>query len=106
MGWILLVAASLVLTCVSWPANALQSFIGNVQQVQGTFMPGSFTFSLSDGNAACPAGKQLTWINSNPDNVKAVYATVVTAIASSKKIYFFMDDDDTSCTGRFIYIIN
>lgn len=67
-------------------------------------MPSRIHFTLSEGNAACPVGKTLVWANSSQDNNKAVYATLVSALVSGKKVKFYIEDNDQSCTGKFVYI--
>lgn len=93
-----------LLLFVSEPASALQVFSGRVTGIELTYMPGSIRFSLDGGNAACPAGKTLTWQNSNAENNKVVYAALVTALAGGQKILFYINDNDQSCIGQFIYL--
>src|SRR5687768_10954553 len=94
----------LLLFPFSTNAFALQSIIGKVTAIEVSYMPESVRFTLDQGNAACPAGKVLTWQNANLDNNKAVYAAVTAALASGQRIEFFIEDNDQLCKGRFIYI--
>lgn len=85
-------------------AEALQYIYGRVTSIEASYMPAQVPFSLTSGNAACPAGKPLYWANSNVDNNKAIYAALMTSLTTGKEIIFIMDDDDNKCIGRFIYL--
>lgn len=88
------------------PASALQIVTGKVKEIEVTYMPGQVNFTLSEGNATCPAGKTLIWKNSNPENNKAIYTALASALVGGKLIKFYIDDNDDSCIGKFIYIID
>lgn len=87
------------------PANALQYLTGRVTQIEGTYMPTQIPFNLSEGNDSCPAGKPLYWAK-DQENTKAIYAMLMSAFVSGKRITFIMNDNDTSCKGQFIYMVN
>jgi hypothetical protein len=95
---------ALLLMVANKPAFALQVFFGRVTGIELTYMPSAIKFSLDSGNAACPAGKTLTWQNANAENNKVVYSALTTALASRQKIVFYINDDDLTCVGRFIYL--
>lgn len=95
--------ALLCLLSASGSAHALQSFAGKVRKIEATYMPTQMYFTLSEGNTACPAGKQLVWAGSAENN-KAIYSTLLSALSTGKNIRFIMDDNDQSCVGRFLYI--
>lgn len=94
----------MLLLLFSGAASALQTFSGRVGKIEATYMPASIMFTLTEGNATCPAGKTLVWANANQENNKAIYAALLSAYVSDKKIRFYMDDNDKSCTGKFIYL--
>lgn len=95
-----------VLLFAAAPASALQILTGKVKDIEVSYMPGQVRFRLSEGNAACPAGKQLIWTNSNPENNKAVYAALAAALSSGKSVSFYIDDNDESCIGKFFYMVD
>ncbi|WP_349780265.1 hypothetical protein [Xanthomonas sp. WHRI 7065] len=92
------------LTAVSGKADAFQYISGQVTSIEASYMPTKIPFVLSVGNAACPAGKPVYWENSSVDNNKAIYATLVTALTTGKKVTFIIGDDDKSCIGKFLYL--
>jgi len=91
---------------LSGSADALQIIEGRVVQVEATYMPSQIPFVLSEGNATCPAGQTLYWTGNTQENTKAIYATLISAFVSGKRIRFIMDDNDVSCRGKFIYIFD
>jgi len=99
------IAVGVALLAGSTPAAALQHFAGHVTSMEITYMPSSIRFTLDQGNAACPVNKQLAWISSNPESTKAVSAALTTAMVSGLRIDFFIDDNDTSCVGKFVYLV-
>lgn len=92
------------LLLVTGSADALQMFTGKVREIEATYMPDVIQFYLTEGNAACPAGKTLVWRKSQ-DNNKAVYAALLSAWAGNKNIRFYIEDNDASCVGKFIYVV-
>jgi hypothetical protein len=86
-------------------AHALQAFQGKVTTLEPTYLPGMVAFAMDVGNPSCPAGTWLFWINADSSNNKAVYATLLTALSTGKKITFHMNDGDTSCTGKYLHLI-
>jgi hypothetical protein len=83
---------------------ALQAFEGTVTMVETTYMPTRVVFQMSNGVPACPAGSFLVWENTATNN-QAVYAGLLTAFASGKRVRFHINDNDTSCRGQFIHLI-
>ena len=45
------------------------------------------------------------WKNADPENNKAVYATLMTALAADKNVRFHINDGDTTCTGKHLHLI-
>ncbi|TBV73262.1 hypothetical protein [Pseudoxanthomonas winnipegensis] len=95
-----------VLLFAAAPASALQMITGKVKEIEVSYMPGQVRFTLTEGNATCPAGKQLIWTNSNAENNKAVYAALAAALSSGKAVRFYFDDGDESCIGKFFYMVD
>jgi hypothetical protein len=94
------------LTIFSTSASALDQITGHITFLEPTYMPGRFVFQLDSGTANCPAGKWLTWINSDAANVRAVYATALSAIVARSKINFFVESGDTICNGKYMHLRN
>ena len=88
-------------------AYATEFITGKLSFVDPAAMPTTLLFVMTDGgNATCPTGTALRWSKPDPENMKAVYALLLTALAGDKQIRFYFDDGDTSCTGTFIHILN
>ncbi len=100
----LVVGLSLVIT--SNTAFALESWVGTVILIEPTYLPSSIAFQMDSGNTTCPAGKWLQWSNPDQANNKAVYATLLTAFTTGKKVRFHINDGDTTCTGQYFHILN
>ncbi|MBN6112317.1 hypothetical protein JR063_12095 [Xanthomonas sp. CFBP 8700] len=98
--------AGFCLVPLSGAAEAFQVITGRVVEIEATYMPSRIPFTLSEGNATCPAGHALLWANNTQENTKAIYATLMSALVSGKQIKVFLEDNDTSCTGKFIYLVN
>jgi hypothetical protein len=86
------------------PAQAIQFITGHVTLLEPTYMPGKFVLQMDVGNTACPAGTWLTWEKPASENVRAAYATALTALMSGKTINFVINDNDTTCQGQFFHI--
>lgn len=69
-------------------------------------MPNRIQIQMDVGNNACPAGSWLIWQNSNLENNKSIYALLLAALSSGKKINFITEDNDKTCMGKFIYIFD
>lgn len=98
--------AFLFFMTVCGAANAIQEIVGKVKLIEATFMPARIKFRMDAGNTACPAGAWLKWENVSQENNKVVMSFLMTALVSGKKIAFFIEDNDTTCTGKFIHLIN
>ncbi|AWV05773.1 hypothetical protein C9I47_0047 [Lysobacter maris] len=86
-------------------AQALQNFTGKVTSIEVTYMPGKLVFALDAGNAACPAGKGLTWNKADQENNKAVMAALATSMSTGLRVKFYIEDDDIACVGRYVYLV-
>ncbi|MCW0399898.1 hypothetical protein NG831_21260 [Xanthomonas sacchari] len=105
MRYILAWGLALLWIFQSDSANALQMITGKVTQIEATYMPTQIPFLLSEGNPTCPAGKPVYWAKDQENN-KAIYAMLMSAFVSGKRVTFIMDDNDTSCAGKFIYMVD
>jgi hypothetical protein len=85
-------------------ALALEEIIGHVTLLEPTYLPGTIAFYLDNGSASCPVGRMLRWAKPDLENNKAVYATLLTAIAAGNRVRFYVNDGDTSCVGQFLHI--
>ena len=81
---------------------ALEAIHGKVTELQPTGMPNNVAFKMDGGSASCPAGTWLLWAKSDPANNKAMYALILTALVSGKKVTMYITDGDTSCTGNHL----
>lgn len=99
-------AIFVVISLVSLPASALQMITGRVLTIEATYMPVAVQLAVDSGNAACPTGTWLKWKKADLENNKAVYAMLLAAQASGKKVNFFINDNDTKCEGQFIHLIS
>ncbi|QNM94834.1 hypothetical protein [Chitinimonas koreensis] len=81
---------------------------GRVKVVEGTYVPDSVTFNIDVAAGNCPAGGWLTWSSpsSDPstrrDNVKAVYALLLTAKATGGTVTLF--GSNNGCKVEFIHL--
>lgn len=76
-----------------------------VSLVEPTYMPGIVSFQLAGGTATCPVGTWLHWQQS-ADNNKAVYAALLTALATGRRVTFYVANGDTTCTGQFLHVLS
>ncbi len=78
--------------------------------VEPTYMPNSITVMIDGGAGSCPKGTVLTWNgqgatdSDRKDNVKAVLATLLTAISSNKTVRLF--GYNNGCQLRLMNILN
>jgi len=96
--------SSILALLVSLPCYGWQTVLGQVTELEATYLPTTIMFKMSTGSSVCPAGAWLKWANSNTENNKAVYATLLTAAVSGTSILFYIADGDTTCTGAFIHV--
>ena len=85
---------------------------GKVTAVEGSYIPNSVYFKLDTGTGSCAAGTWLVWTGnfhgvSQPANVKAVFAQLLTAFTTGKTINFYGFDsyEGTACLGQHIHIV-
>lgn len=85
-------------------AYALEHVDAKVTLLEATYMPTSVAFMLSEGTAACPANNFLFWSRSAENN-KAVYAMLMAAMISGKKIQVVFNDADSSCIPQYLHLV-
>jgi len=86
-------------------AHAIEHVVAKVSVVESSYMPGTVTFILADGTAQCPTGKWLVW-QRDPENNKATYAMLMTAIVSGKKVKVYFDNGDSTCVPRHLHLVD
>lgn len=88
-------------------AHAFQTLEGHITTVEPTYMPATVQFSMDSGSSLCPVGAWLKWSKTNNiDNNKAVYATLVSAFISGKRIRLYINDGDSNCYGVAMHLID
>jgi hypothetical protein len=100
------------LALATTPASAIQYIAGRITQLEPTYMPDRIGLQMDSTNRAahpnCVAGNWLWWTNGSAaggtQNSQAVYATMLAALLSRKKVDFVVDDNDPGCNGRFFHI--
>lgn len=97
------IAIMLAISLVTAQAQALENVVAKVIVVESSYMPATVSFRLSAGTASCPAGKWLIW-QRDIENNKAVYAMLMSALVSDKKINIYFDDGDVSCVPKFMHL--
>lgn len=98
-----------VFAAVSVPAvvsAAETSFEGKVSVVEPSYLPTHIAFQMYAGNSTCPSGAWLNWTNTDTEQVRGVYATLLTALASGKKVRFYMLEGDTACNGTHLHLLD
>jgi hypothetical protein len=96
----------LLLALSSHTALALEVIVGHGVALEPTYMPGYISFEMDAGSASCPTGRWLLWKNPDTANNKAVYATLMQAMATGKKIRFHINDGDANCQGQYIHLLS
>ena len=91
--------------CFSLQALALENTVARVVRLEGTFMPSFIKFQLDGGTSTCGAYSWLTW-QKDGDNNKAVYATLLAALVSNKRVELYINNGDSSCTGQYIHLVD
>lgn len=87
-------------------ALAYQTIEGHVTLLEPTYLPTVIAFSMDAGSSVCPAGGWLRWSKSSTDNNKAVYATLLSAFTTGKRVRFYINDGDTNCMGVAMHLID
>jgi len=85
---------------------ALESATGHVTYLEPTFLPAIVQFTLDSGSASCPAGTYLKWQKSDQSNNKAVYATLMLALSTGRRVRLYINDADTTCVGQFLHLLS
>jgi hypothetical protein len=72
---------------------------GYVVHIETTYYPSFLVFTLSGGDATCPAGKSLTYQSSNIENMKAALAALMSSDLSQHSLYAYYDTTVASPFG-------
>jgi hypothetical protein len=96
--------AMLVAMLLTNQAHALNAVVANVSLVESTYMPGNVAFILTNGTALCPSGRWLFW-QRDPENNKAVYAMLMSAAVSGRKINIFFEEGDSNCVPKHLHLV-
>jgi hypothetical protein len=99
-------AIGLLTLAATGPSWAYELTNARVTVLQSTYMPAKIAFTVDTGTPSCPAGTWLFWSNSNTDNNKATYATLLAALTSGSKVTYYVNDGDTACTVLFLDILS
>jgi hypothetical protein len=95
-----------VLTALALPlASSADYVVGRIPQVHGMSMPATVSFELSRVAESPPTS--CVWFNynaSHPDTAKAVFAVVLAAQVSGKKVY--VDYNPAGCLVNYVSITN
>jgi len=94
-----------VLGLLVWrSAHAAEVVTARVTLVEPTYMPNVVSFQIDKPFPSCPLGSWLTW-NKGPDNNRAVYAALLSAMSSGKRITLYINSGDTTCTGQYLHVL-
>jgi len=105
-----------LLSCVAWlvfPTMAHASdwtIEANVQTLEPSYVPNLVVFAVNATGGSCAAGNWLSWGAVGPDyasraqNVQAVMATLLTALATGKKVRLY--GRNTDCSIEHIHLLN
>ncbi len=85
-------------------ANALETVTGHVTLLEPTYLPTAIAFYIDAGTASCESG-QIIWANPNESNNKAVYATLMLALSSGRKIRLYFNDGDKTCQAKYLHLL-
>lgn len=94
-----------VLLLLAGKAHALESVVAKVIMVEPSYMPTAIMFKLDKSLPSCPAGSYVKW-EKTADNNKAVFASLLTALATGRRIVFYIADGDVLCRGLFLHVLD
>lgn len=83
-------------------ANAYEVIVAKVTLVESSYMPNTIVFKIDKSLPSCPAGTFIKWEHSAENN-KAVFASLLTAMASGRRVTLHIADGDTACRGLFLH---
>lgn len=90
------------------------AYNAQVTSISAASMPSHLIFKIdTNGGTSCPAGTWLTYYGigadsaTQKDNIKVIYALLLTALATGKKIHVFnLDSATANCAVNAIHILN
>ena len=80
---------------------ALELITGKPILIESTYMPGLLVFQMDVGTSTCGAGAFIFW-QSNGENNKVTYSTVLTALTAGKNLNVYLDSG--TCNARYLHI--
>lgn len=95
-----------VAAAMTMPASAAQQSVNGarVTLIEPTYMPGFIAFKIDKAAGACAAGTYLKWYGLGADaedrrnNVRAIHAELLTALAGNRPINLGVNDADCTVT--------
>ena len=85
-------------------AHADEMVTARVTLVEPSYMPGAVVFMIDKSLPSCPAGSWLNW-NKGADNNRAVYASLLSAMITGKRITLYINSGDTTCAGKHLHVL-
>ena len=85
-------------------AHADEVVTARVTLVEPSYMPGAVMFMIDKSLPSCPAGSWLNW-NKGADNNRAVYASLLSAMMTGKRVTLHINSGDTTCAGKHLHIL-
>ena len=99
------VVLAFVLGLLVWRSvQAAEIVTARVTLVEPTYMPSAVSFQIDKPLPSCPLGSWLSW-NKGPDNNRAVYAALLSAMNSGKRITLYINNGDTTCAGQYLHVL-
>lgn len=89
-------------------ATAFDVF-AHVTEIEPSYVPNNLVFAVDQPAGACPSGPWLFFngnpaSNNLPENIKAVYAEVTTALATGNLVE--VSGDDAGCLVTSVHLLN
>ncbi len=81
----------------------------HVTEIEPSYIPNNLVFAIDQASGACPAGPWLFFSgnaasNNLPENIKAVYAEVTTALVTGDLVE--VSGDDNGCIVYNVHLLN
>lgn len=99
------IVAIMLLAAAPGLAHPAETLSGKVTAVEPTYLPGRVTFKMDTASSSCPAGAWITWAKPDGANNKAVYATLMLALATGKKVLVFLSEPAADCKGQYLHLL-
>jgi len=89
------------LFCISAPTYALDQVVGKVTVVSASYMPVIVHFQMDAGGGGCEPHSFIAWNKGDPDNHKAVLATLNAALLSQRTVVLYVHPG--TCTPEALH---